>query len=141
MYDEEEIVLYLPFPPTLNSYYGCNKNVKYVRSAGKKYKQDVRSSIVEQLRCGFTQRCPINIELIFHMPDDRTRDLDNFKKALLDSCTRDFSDGWEGLWEDDGQIDQDFSYRGATIKGGLVIMKVNPAGPIIPLPQHLQPRG
>lgn len=52
------------------------------------------------------------------MPDRRKRDLDNIKKALLDSMTH------AGVYEDDSQIDDLRSVRRDVVKGGYVIVHV-----------------
>jgi crossover junction endodeoxyribonuclease RusA len=65
-------------------------------------------------------------------PDSRTRDLDNYLKALLDACTH------AGLWDDDQLIDQLFVYRGITVKSGNVRMSISEAGPLIPHEAELQ---
>ena len=63
--------------------------------------------------------------------------MDNYNKALLDACSADEKDDWYGLWENDKQLDQLFMYRGAVTKGGLVMLTVNLAGPVMPLPGNI----
>lgn len=52
------------------------------------------------------------------MPDRRIRDLDNIKKALLDSLTH------AGVYKDDFQIDDLRVVRREVVKGGYVIVHV-----------------
>jgi crossover junction endodeoxyribonuclease RusA len=92
---------------------------------GRLYRESVNEAINEQVpSLGLTER--IQIELVYYPPDNRVRDLDNYKKALLDACTH------ADLWDDDSLIDQDFTYRGEIVKGGTVKLEINPAGPIMP---------
>ena len=132
------IELILPFPPTINDYYGKNGHVSYVKPKGKKFRKECRESIMEQLPWGswkpLEERLKVTIYL--HMPDRRRRDLDNYKKALFDACSKDEKDDFKGLWVDDSQIDQDSTYRGEIFKGGLVRMVITDAGSIVCLPDY-----
>ena len=121
-----EIVLFLPFPPTVNSYYSAGHGkVRYVSAAGRIFRNEVFERVREQ--------CPgemltnrLNVEVVLFPPDRRQRDLDNYMKALLDAITH------AGLWEDDVLIDQLSIYRGEVVKGGLTRVEINLAGPIVP---------
>lgn len=126
----DTIFLYLQFPPTLNDYYGNHGHVKYVKKKGKAFKRAVRQEVMETLGVFETITEPMNCEVTLYMPDRRRRDLDNYMKALLDSLSPDPKEDWSGLWEDDSLIDQLTIHRGETVKGGLVLMEINPAGPI-----------
>lgn len=123
----EEVILHLPFPPTVNSYYGTSRSgVKYITKKGRQFREMVEEGIMEQVgRMGMDQ--PIHLEVVLHPPDGRRRDLDNYMKALLDACTV------AGLWEDDVLIDQLVVLRGEVIKGGKAQLEVNPAGPVVRL--------
>ena len=101
----DEIILYLPFPPTLNDYYGNHGHVKFVKKKGKAFKRAVRQEVMETLGVFETITEPMNCEVTLYMPDRRRRDLDNYMKALLDSLSPDPKEDWEGLWEDDSLID------------------------------------
>ena len=68
----------------------------------------------------------IFMEVVFHMPDHRKRDLDNYCKALLDAITK------AGLWDDDSMVDQLHLYRGAVTDQGSCHIIIHEAGPIIP---------
>ncbi len=123
--EDEPIVLWLPWPPTINDYWKPIRSSIYLSRKGRLYRDAVNESINEQVqRLGLTER--VQIEIVLYPPDARVRDLDNYKKALLDACTH------AELWDDDSLIDQDFTYRGAIVKGGTVRMEINPAGPIMP---------
>jgi crossover junction endodeoxyribonuclease RusA len=123
--EDQPIILWLPWPPTINSYYAPIKGGIYLSRKGRLYRESVNEAINEQVpSLGLTER--IQIELVYYPPDNRVRDLDNYKKALLDACTH------ADLWDDDSLIDQDFTYRGEIVKGGTVKLEINPAGPIMP---------
>lgn len=125
----DDIILYLPWPPTINDYYGVIKRgkvyVKYIKKAGKEYRKKVAEAINEQsVLQTLDQR--LYVEPILFPPDRRRRDLDNYMKGLLDACTH------ADLWEDDEQIDQLPIYRGVVVKGGAVKLVISEAGPLIP---------
>lgn len=123
------IELHLPWPPTINSYYGHKpmkrRVINYIKPAGKKYRQDVESAIVEQV--GYLHLDDkLFVEVVLYPPDERKRDLDNYMKALLDACTH------ANLWFDDDQIDQLHIYRGCKKAQGSVTLRLSLAGPVLP---------
>jgi len=124
------LILYLPFPPTVNSYYQViahHRGMKRISKAGRDFRMAVELAIDEQANLTDPLFGQLNVEVILHCPDNRIRDLDNYMKALLDACTV------GGLWLDDAQIDQLTILRGETVSKGLVRLEVNEAGPVIPL--------
>jgi len=126
MCDTSELVIFLPFPPTVNSYYSSGHGkVRYVSAAGKKFRNEVVESVNEQCS-GIRIDSRINLEVILYPPDRRKRDLDNYMKALLDAVTH------SGLWADDELIDQLSIYRGETQRSGISRLEINLGGPIIP---------
>lgn len=138
-----ELILYLPFPPSVNDYYGTRKAgkryIKYIKAAGKVFREEARKSLHRQLgnKGSYPLTDKLMVEATLFMPDRRGRDMDNYNKALLDACSADEKDDWYGLWENDKQLDQLFMYRGAVTKGGLVMLTVNLAGPVMPLPGNI----
>ena len=117
--------LYLPFPPTVNSYYSKTRNGVYISNKGRKFRESTADSIIEQLPGVFIDSRML-VEVVLFPPDKRTRDMDNYNKSLLDSLTK------AGLWEDDCLIDQLFNYRGQVTRGGACFMRITDAGPVIP---------
>lgn len=119
-------MLFLPFPPTVNSYYSAGHGkVRYVSKAGHLFREKVLIDINEQA-AGIQLDGRLNVEVILYPPDRRTRDLDNYMKALLDAITH------AGFWADDEQIDQLSIMRGEVVKAGFSRVEVNRAGPIVP---------
>ena len=89
----------LPWPPTVNTYYGNAKNGrKYLTKRGRDFKKEaVVQLMVQKAPLALAGRLEVRIEA--HPPDRRKRDIDNIIKPLLD-CITDY-----GLWLDDEQID------------------------------------
>lgn len=118
--------LYLPYPPTVNSYYVKTRNGIFISTKGKKFRADVAEAVLQQLPdTSIDHKCLI--EVVLYPPDARKRDIDNCLKALLDSLTK------CGLWHDDVLIDQIFLYRGVRMKPyGSTFIRISEAGPLIP---------
>lgn len=124
----DNIIIYLPWPPTVNSYYSAGQGkVRYISAKGRVFRDQVAQAIAEQAP-GLTLADRLYVEVVLHPPDRRTRDLDNYMKALLDALTH------SGLWEDDSQIDQLSILRGVIApKDGLTRLEIASAGPVIPM--------
>ena len=120
-----EIIIYLPWPPTINSYYKPVNGGLYLSKKGRMYREAVAEAVREQVP-DVQLGNRVMVEITMYPPDNRTRDLDNYKKALFDSLTH------CDIWEDDSLIDQDFTYRGVVVKGGVIKIEINQAGPIMP---------
>lgn len=125
------IELYLPWPPTINDYYGHRamkrRIIPFIKAKGKAYRKAVEDTIFEQV--GYLELADkLHVEVVLHPPDARRRDLDNYMKGLLDALTH------AKVWEDDSQIDQLPIYRGQKITNGLVIVRIDLAGPVLPPP-------
>ena len=73
----------LPYPPTINHYYGQTKcGRRYIRKEGKRYRELVRHR-ARQMGYSTNRRC-IGV-LILDPPDRRQRDVDNVQKCTLDA--------------------------------------------------------
>ena len=123
---EQDVVLYLPWPPTVNSYYRVSRHGQ--RYLDKKVK-DFRDRVCEAI----SEQCPglqlderIFMEVYLFPPDKRRRDLDNYMKGLLDALTV------AGVWTDDCLVDQLHIYRGVVVTDGSVRIELSDAGPVLP---------
>lgn len=118
---EHVATLTLPYPPTINNYYGYNSRtgVKFIKAEGKAY----RLRVIEILRQALPQRNPntekLSVWIAAHVPDRRVRDLDNLSKALLDAISH-----AKVVWADDYNIDDLRIVRGPVTKGGSVTVYV-----------------
>ena len=73
----EDVVLYLPWPPTINSYYKMTRNgQRYLDVKVREFRAKVSSAINEQAP-GLTIHEQIFMEVYLYPPDNRKRDLDN----------------------------------------------------------------
>lgn len=119
--------LYLPFPPTVNSYYSKTKRGVYISHNGRSFRDKTAEAIAEQIGLAEPITDKMLVEVVLYVPDKRLRDLDNYMKGLLDSITK------ASLWEDDSLIEQLFIYRGAVTRGGSTFVRITDAGPVMPL--------
>ena len=120
-----DIILNLPWPPTVNSYYKTARSGhKYLDKSVRAYREQVEEAIHEQVP-GLTLDEPLFLDVHLHPPDARKRDLDNYMKGLLDALTI------ARLWEDDSLIDQLHIYRGNKATGGAVVIEISEAGPLV----------
>lgn len=120
--------VFLPFPPTINSYYVKTARGVYISNKGRRFRAEVAEMINEQLP-DLTITDRMLVEIVLYPPDKRKRDVDNYNKPLLDALTQ------CGLWEDDSLIDQLFNYRGVTTQSGRVFMRITDAGPLLQVGQ------
>ena len=109
---QKMLKLDLPYPPSVNSYWGFKGSHRYLTAKAKIFKQEVFIAFLKSKHKGFGKnRLEINITL--YATDKRIRDLDNSIKSLLDALCQ------AGVFYDDSQIDKITVQRGAIIKGGL----------------------
>jgi len=109
----------------VNNYYVHTRNGVFISKKGRKYTHTVELDIKEQ--CGeLFITDSVMMEVKMYPPDRRKRDLDNHMKSLQDAIVK------AGLLEDDSLIDQLFIYRGEVVKGGLIVVEINDAGPVLP---------
>jgi crossover junction endodeoxyribonuclease RusA len=108
------IELILPYPPSVNSYWGFSGSRRFLTKKANEFKLLVNLASKEA-RFGSDR---IGLEVLLHAPDRRKSDLDNRIKALQDSLQQ------AGVFDDDAQIDELRVSRGIIIKGGLCVVKI-----------------
>ena len=97
------IRLELPYPPTINHYYGRARNGRlYIKKRGREYREcvwmRVRASTnkIDVSLLPLTGRLSVTLQIF--PPDRRKRDIDNVQKALLDALEK------AGVYKNDNQI-------------------------------------
>lgn len=122
---DNDVILYLPWPPTVNSYYKVARSgVRYLDKSVGIFRRAIAEEINEQCP-GLYLDEPLFMEVYLFPPDKRKRDLDNYMKGLLDALTE------AELWEDDSLIHQLHIYRGERVERGKVRVEISEAGPIM----------
>ncbi|MDO6718831.1 RusA family crossover junction endodeoxyribonuclease [Psychrosphaera sp. 1_MG-2023] len=114
------ITLNLPYPPTVNHYYGnAVGGRKFIKAPGRKYRNDVRIEVLSK-RLDKKIEGPIKVSILAFVPDNRKRDLDNINKSLLDAMQH------AGVYVDDTQIVDIRSVKKPVIKNGRVVVNIEP---------------
>lgn len=123
------IILTLPWPPSVNDYWGHRvvqsktqrgraTIIAFVTKRGKMFREQAawicRAAGAHRNRLGGR----LKVSVTLHEPDRRKRDLDNFNKGVLDAITD------AGVWGDDSQIDHLVVERGDPHPGGKVVVEI-----------------
>lgn len=109
-----EINLYLPWPPSINHYWRHTKNSHYISAQGKDYRTLVFKESKEY-HGNFQENVRLSLYIEAYPPDRRKRDLDNVLKSLLDALQN------AEIYRDDNQIDCLSIIRKTELKGGVHI--------------------
>lgn len=128
------VTIRLPFPPSVNHYWGQRVIVPkgrvsagrpfvhvFVGERGKEFREHVRQCIASRFGADLgatTKRIEISVLMV--APDRRTRDLDNILKATKDALT------YAGVWEDDSQVDRLEVVRGKVQAPGWLEVTIRP---------------
>lgn len=111
------LILELPFPPSVNGYWGFKGHRRFLTKKAVEFKALVAYQVLKQ-RIRFGKQT-LEMRIIWHPPDRRIRDIDNPIKPLLDSLTQ------AGLFDDDSQIKKLHIEFGDLIKGGKTTVVLN----------------
>jgi crossover junction endodeoxyribonuclease RusA len=105
------IILNLPYPPSINSYWRANGHRRFISKEGVLFREKVAKYMYDYKvpRLGGSVR--LQMEIVLYPKDRRLQDIDNRVKALWDAL-----EGW--VYEDDAQIDVLIVKRGEIRKGG-----------------------
>lgn len=103
--------LTLPYPPSVNTYWGFKGSQRFLTKRARDFKAQVEAAFIlsEHPSLGDAR---INLIVMLHAPDKRVRDIDNIAKPLLDALTQ------AGVFQDDGQVDRLLIIRREPKKGG-----------------------
>jgi len=115
------LVLNLPLPPSINSYWGFSGHRRFINKAGIAFKEAVADYVAEY-KIPSLGAARLEFHVTLYPKDKRRQDIDNRIKALWDAL----SDNGAGVFNDDSQIDVLIVHRGAIKKGGgcLVLIEV-----------------
>jgi len=123
-----ELEIFVPFPPTINSYYVQTQRGRFISKKGRKFREMVGECVHQQIpNMGIPSETRVLMEVVVHMPDKRVRDLDNYMKPLLDALTH------AEVWADDSQVDQLLIYRGVINKMAGLSLRISEGGPLLPV--------
>lgn len=120
------ITINLPFPPSVNGYWrnvvmGEGPKVSartLISKKGREYRDEVVKQCCSEQITGLRLGARLSVTLVLHPPCKRKRDVDNYAKALLDALSH------AQVWGDDSQVDVLVVERGANVKGGAVMVRI-----------------
>lgn len=112
------IQLMLPYPPSVNHYWGQFGNRRFIGKRGKEFRLAVAEACLEAQIQTLEGRLAVHVALF--PPDRRSRDVDNVLKPLLDACEH------AGCFENDSQIDELHIIRQGIKKGGACTILILP---------------
>ena len=110
------IHLELPYPPSVNHYWGQSGKRRFIGKRGQEFRKEVIIIVnKEKVRTLFGR---LAVHVYLNPPDRRKRDIDNIMKSLLDACEH------GGCYENDSQIDELHIIRKEVIKGGACVISI-----------------
>jgi Holliday junction resolvase RusA-like endonuclease len=112
-----ELILELPYPPSLNSYYRHVGNKVLISKAGREYRERIKAIVSFDGIKGF-DKVDLQVIITCYPPDNRRRDIDNTLKCLFDSLTH------SQIWNDDSQVKRLFVEKKEPLENGQVILKI-----------------
>ena len=107
------LVLSLPFPPSMNTYWRTFRGMTVLSKQGREFKAAVADYVVEY-RVPKLGDSKLRISMVLFPRDKRKIDIDNRIKAVLDALQD------AGVFDDDFQVDELSIVRGKPIKGGAI---------------------
>ena len=108
------IKLSLPFPPSVNHYWGQFGKQRFIGKKGKEFRLAVAEACLEEEVQALDG--PLSVHITLCPPDKRTRDIDNVIKPLLDAMEH------AGCFENDNQIVELHIMRKDVQKGGSCVV-------------------
>jgi crossover junction endodeoxyribonuclease RusA len=113
---KRSVSVWLPWPPSVNHYWGTRGKSRFIGAAGKAFRAAVVAKWYAMREQGFGG-ARLKVSVTAFPPDRRKRDLDNILKAAFDALTH------ARAYEDDAQIDWLSVERGEVRKdAGLLVV-------------------
>lgn len=109
------VILNLPYPPSVNTYWRRSRNATYISKKGQLFKQSVAEYVAENNVPKFGD-AEIEVTIALRPRSTNYMDIDNCAKAVLDSCQD------AGVFDDDNQVWKLTILRGEPIKGGACVV-------------------
>lgn len=111
------IILYLPYPPSVNNYWITSGNRKFLSKRGREFKEQVAAYVIEK-NVPKLGEMAVQIDIILRPRNKRLMDIDNSCKAILDSIQD------AGIIDDDSQVWKLTVERGITHTGGSCVVMI-----------------
>jgi len=112
------LVLNLPLPPSVNSYWGFHGHRRFLTKKALQFKAEVSAVILATNTKSYGADL-LAMNIVWFPPDRRIRDIDNPIKPLLDALVQ------AKVMFDDSQIRQLTLQFGDVCKGGKALVTIN----------------
>ena len=115
----QNLFLTIPFPPSINTYWGFSGHRRFLTKKAVQFKIDVSYQVrLADVNFGDAR---LFVTMLLYEKDKRIRDIDNTAKPTLDALVQ------AGLFNDDSQVDRLLIERREKFKGGKaeLIISVN----------------
>jgi crossover junction endodeoxyribonuclease RusA len=111
------MILTLPYPPSVNTYWRANGKRRFLSKAGVQFKVDVSEYVINSAipKLGSAR---LRMDIVIRPRSRRVFDIDNLLKAILDSLMD------AGVYDDDSQVDDLRITRGDPCKDGACIVVI-----------------
>jgi crossover junction endodeoxyribonuclease RusA len=111
------IILNLPYPPSVNSYWRANGHRRFISEEGVIFKNAVAEYVIDN-NIEKMGDAPLVVFISLFPRDKRRTDIDNRVKAVLDSLQD------AGVYDDDSQVNFLLVSRMETVKGGKCVVVI-----------------
>ena len=110
--------MYLPYPPSVNTYWLTSGRRKYLSKRGRDFKEQVQDYVIVH-KIPKLGSIPIQVDIILRPRSKKLMDIDNCAKAVLDSLQD------AGVFDDDSQVWKLTIERGITHTGGSCVVMID----------------
>ena len=115
------MILELPYPPSVNTYWRANGKRRFISKEGVVFKNAVMAYCIDQHIKSWNDK-RLNVFVYIHPRSKRRFDLDNCLKAILDALMA------AHVYDDDSQIDMLSITRAEPRPGGCAMVVISEYG-------------
>lgn len=112
------LILYLPYPPSVNAYWLTSGRRKYLSKRGRDFKEQVQEYVIAN-QVPKLGDIPIQVDIILRPRSKKLMDIDNCAKAVLDSLQD------AGVFDNDSQVWKLTIERGIKHTGGSCVVMID----------------
>lgn len=112
------MILELPYPPSVNTYWRANGKRRFISKEGVLFKTEVQAICFRE-KVGSFGDARLSVNVYIHPRSRRIFDLDNCLKAILDALMA------AGVYDDDSQIDILSIARSDPVINGKAVVSIN----------------
>lgn len=109
--------LTLPYPPSVNTYWGFSGHRRYLTERAVTFKHEVWR-IAKQYKVASLGGSRLELTVVLYPPDNRVRDIDNVLKPTIDALCQ------AGIFNDDSQVDVLSVRRAEVVKKGKCVVTI-----------------